>query len=506
VQPTVPQDDETIVPVRPPPRSGRDAGSAAPAMAGAPRKAVRTAIAAAIAGVALLAVAVAFYWLPARIEEQRTANAPPAAAPAPVAVEPALPALTPEQEAALKAEAERLLAALLTLDDRLTDLGVDVWATEDWERYRQISDDGDNTFLANDFRAAVAGYTAATELGNALVARAADAVAKSLKAAESALVAGDADLARRQFDIVLAIEPDHAAALAGRARAERLPEVLAHLQQAEQQRARGELTAALASYRAALAIDSQWEAASVGVAEVNRVLRDGEFERLLSAGFSALTSEDFAEARERFEAALALRPSSREAREGIAQAEEGAQLDKIQLTEARALAFERRELWDQAIALYRSVLESDPTLVFAQTGLERANARAGLDAKMRNLIDNPNLLLGDTVLTDARALLAAAAAEEQKGAVLEGQIAALSRLVEMASAPIPVRLTSDQLTNVTLYRVGTLGAFATRDVELRPGTYTAIGSRDGYRDVRQTFTVRPGRNLPPISVVCVEPI
>jgi tetratricopeptide (TPR) repeat protein len=264
--------------------------------------------------------------------------------------------------------------------------------------------------------------------------------------------------------------------------------------------------AALASYRAALAIDSQWEAASVGVAEVNRVLRDGEFERLLSAGFSALTSEDFAEARERFEAALALRPSSREAREGIAQAEEGAQLDKIQLTEARALAFERRELWDQAIALYRSVLESDPTLVFAQTGLERANARAGLDAKMRNLIDNPNLLLGDTVLTDARALLAAAAAEEQKGAVLEGQIAALSRLVEMASAPIPVRLTSDQLTNVTLYRVGTLGAFATRDVELRPGTYTAIGSRDGYRDVRQTFTVRPGRNLPPISVVCVEPI
>jgi hypothetical protein len=51
-----------------------------------------------------------------------------------------------------------------------------------------------------------------------------------------------------------------------------------------------------------------------------------------------------------------------------------------------------------------------------------------------------------------------------------------------------------------------LGAFASRDVELRPGTYTVIGSRDGYRDVRQTFTVRPGGNLAPITVVCVEPI
>jgi hypothetical protein len=33
-----------------------------------------------------------------------------------------------------------------------------------------------------------------------------------------------------------------------------------------------------------------------------------------------------------------------------------------------------------------------------------------------------------------------------------------------------------------------------------------IGSRDGYRDVRHTFTVRPGRNLTAINVVCVEPI
>ena len=506
MQPTTPQDDETIVPVRPQPRAARPGDPAAPAATGTRDNVVRTAAMTAIVGLALLGVAIAFYWLPARLEEQRAADAAPAAAPEPVAVEPALPPLTPEEEAAFKAEAERLLADLLTLEDRLTDLNVDAWANEDWERYRQLSDDGDNTFLANDFRAAVAAYTAATELGLSLVARAADAVASALEAAESAFTAGNSDLARRQFDIVLAIEPDHAGALAGRARAVRLPQVLAHLQQAEEHRAHGDFEAALASYRAALAIDPEWQAANVGIAEVNRVLRDAEFERLLSAGFNALTSEEYGEAREQFEAALKLRPSSRDAQEGIAQADEGVKLDRIQLSEARALAFERRELWDQAIELYRSVLESDPTLVFAQTGLERSRARAGLDAKMRNLIDNPTLLLGDVVLEDARALLASAAAEEQKGAVLEGQIASLTRLIEVATAPISVRLESDQLTNVTLYRVGTLGAFAARDVELRPGTYTVIGSRDGFRDVRQTFTVRPGRNLPPINVVCVERI
>ena len=110
------------------------------------------------------------------------------------------------------------------------------------------------------------------------------------------------------------------------------------------------------------------------------------------------------------------------------------------------------------------------------------------------------------MLADARALIETAGAVKDKGPRLTGQVERLRELVELASKPIPVRIESDQLTTVTLYRVGALGAFAAKDLELRPGTYTVIGSRDGYRDVRQTFTVRPGRNLPPINIVCVEPI
>jgi tetratricopeptide (TPR) repeat protein len=430
-------------------------------------------------------------------------------APTPSAAEvaaPVRPTLSAEERAARKAQAEDLLASLLQLEDTLTRLNVAAWASADWERYQQLSESGDTAFLAEDYAAAVEGYSGAAELGNALVTRAAADVEGSFAAAEAALAAGNADVALQQYGIVLTIEPAHAGALAGRARAERLPEVLALVQRAESERARGELEAALASYQAALAIDAEWQGASAGIDEVNRLLRDAEVERLLSSGYGSLTGGDFASARTHFEAALKLRPASREARDGLTQADEGAKLEQIALAEARGLAFERRELWDQAIALYRSVLESDPTLVFAQTGLERAETRAGLDAKLENLIDNPTLLFGDAVLGDARALLEQAGHEQEKGPRLAEQIGELGRLVELATTPIPVRLESDQLTSVTLYRVGTLGAFAAREVELRPGTYTVIGSRDGYRDVRQTFTVRPGRNLAPINVVCVEPI
>jgi hypothetical protein len=462
---------------------------------------------AALAAVGLLVAAVAvFFWLPARVADERAASAAPVAAVEPPAAEPARPVLSPEEQEALKVRAENLLAGLLTLQDNLSRLNARDWAGADWQRYQELSETGDNGFLADDFPTAIASYSEATALGSALVERASAAVRGSFDAGEAALAAGNAKLALEQYAIVLTIEPSHAAALAGRARAERLPEVLALVQRADVERARGELDAALASYGEALAIDPEWAAASASVAEVNRALRNAEFDRLLSAGFGLLAAEDFAGAEREFAAARALRPDSREAAEGLAQAAQGVRLDQIALTEARALAFERRELWDQAIALYRSVLATDETLVFAQTGLERAQARAGLDSKLANLIDNPTLLFGDAVLADARELLDAAAAQPEKGPRLTGQLTELGRLVEAASQPLPVRLTSDQLTSVTLYRVGALGAFTAKEVELRPGTYTVIGSRDGFRDVRHTFTVRPGRNLAAINVVCVEPI
>ena len=503
MEPNVPQHDETIVPVRPQLR-GAAAERRAPPPPQGPRL-VRLSLMAS-GGVALVVAAfAAFYWLPASVEEERAAAAvKPAAEPAPEA--PARPVLTPEESEKLKAQSGDLLAGLLTLTDELKQLNTEAWAAEDWAKYQQLSEAGDNAFLADDFSTSAASYAEAKALGESLKLRAATTLASSLAAGDAALAAGDSEGALQQYGVVLTIEPEHAAALAGKARAEKLPEVLALVQRANVEVAQGELQAGLATYREALAIDAAWPTAKAGVDEVNRMLRDAEFDRLVSAGFGLLSSEDFAGAQREFEAALAMRPNSREAADGRTQAVEGAKLDQIALSQARALAFERRELWDQAIELYRTVLDGDGTLLFAQTGIKRAQERAGLDAKLANLIDNPTLLFGDAVLADARALLQTAGATPDKGPRITSQIERLNELVELASKPIPVRIESDQLTTVTLYRVGALGAFAAKDLELRPGTYTVIGSRNGYRDVRQTFTVRPGRNLPPINVVCLEPI
>jgi tetratricopeptide (TPR) repeat protein len=275
---------------------------------------------------------------------------------------------------------------------------------------------------------------------------------------------------------------------------------------ADRQRQDGNLEAARDGYRAALAIDADWAPAARAMAEVTTDIANARFDRTLSAGFAALGEEDYAAAIEAFTTALAMRPGNKAGVEGLAQAEQGEKLNAIALAEIRALAFERRELWDAAIERYETALATDPTLAFAVEGLERARARSDLDRKLENLIDNPTLLLDDDLLVESQAILEQARLLADSGERIASQTERLAALIDAATHPITVRLRSDEQTEVTVYRVGTLGAFAQKEIEIRPGTYTAIGSRRGYRDVRQTFTVLPGRPLETISIVCSEPI
>jgi tetratricopeptide (TPR) repeat protein len=201
-----------------------------------------------------------------------------------------------------------------------------------------------------------------------------------------------------------------------------------------------------------------------------------------------------------------MRPGSAEARDGLAAAEQGEALNRILMAEVRGLAFERRELWTEAIARYEEALTIDPTLKFAIEGLERAHTRADLDLKLQALIDSPRLLLTDEVLASAERLLGVARAVEEPGPRIAAQAEQLAELIVLASTPLKVPFMSDGQTQVEVYRVGQLGAFTSAEIELKPGTYTAVGFRRGYRDVREQFTVLPGREIEPVTVICVEPI
>ncbi len=499
-----PEHEEIIRPVKPQIQNARSLPPLA-AQPGDERRALWP-VATVLSGLLIVALGVVFL-LPRWVAEQQAQQAAEPADPVEVVPEaPAEPVLSAEELEQLRVQAEALLADLLPQQARLGELSVESWGEETWEEYEAAARAGDDAYLANDFQDAVPAYTRALEIGEVLLGRSVSIIDSALEAGRAALEAGDSVLAAEQFRIVLEIEPENATARHGLERAERLPEVLRLTRQGDNLERDGALEDAASAFRDALAIDPQWLPARSSLANVENRLRNREFDDLMSQGFSALAEEDYDDALERFTAALALRPSSDEAMAGRLQAEQGQRLDQIALIEARAIVAEATERWARAIEFYESALEMDETLVFAREGLERARRRGDLDSKLAYLLQNPNLLFDDTVLADAQVLLGDAQSIAEPGPRLTEQSAELERLLRLASTPIEIELQSDGLTEVTVYRVGKLGTFAQTTLELRPGTYTAVGSRDGYRDVRETFTILPGRPLEPVRVVCSEPI
>jgi hypothetical protein len=67
-------------------------------------------------------------------------------------------------------------------------------------------------------------------------------------------------------------------------------------------------------------------------------------------------------------------------------------------------------------------------------------------------------------------------------------------------------LISDDATQIAIPSIGFRGTFSRRVIELKPGKYTVVGTRNGYRDVRRDITVSPGDDVQTISVTCGEPI
>lgn len=447
-----------------------------------------------------LAAGVVFY-LPQLVRE-RSATVTRTAAPAAVA-----PAAVPEPPAAMpQRELDEALGEFLRLDDELRKLAAERWAGEDWTRLRQLAEAGDGADRRRAGGEALEAYRAAGALAKQLLARAPTVLEEALQAGRAALTAGDEAAARAGFETVLAIDAAHPEARRGLERAKNLPQLRSLLAQASAAEQAGERQAALGFYRQAVALDADAAAARAGVARLQEDLAADAFASRMAHGHAAQARGDHEAAVAAFTAALRQRPGDAAAQSALAQTRADQQLARLMELQRQAVAFEREERWSEALSRYESALAIDAALASAKEGAARARMQLDLDQRLRSAIASAERFNDDAVLASARATLAAARAVPDAGPGLAGRIGELARLLELAVIPVRVRIDSDNLTEVTIYKVGRLGRFDSRSLELRPGLYTVVGSRAGYRDVRHTVRVEAGGDGLVVSVRCEETI
>ena len=93
---------------------------------------------------------------------------------------------------------------------------------------------------------------------------------------------------------------------------------------------------------------------------------------------------------------------------------------------------------------------------------------------------------------------------ENPGARISDQLQKLQLLLETSQVPLDIQMVSDNLTDVTILRIGNLGLFEQTIVSLKPGRYVAVGKRIGYKEVSEECVGGFKQTPDPVLVQCVE--
>ncbi|HET9446819.1 MAG TPA: hypothetical protein VFO35_11195 [Steroidobacteraceae bacterium] len=455
-----------------------------------------------------VAVFVVFFALPKWVAQENPAQYRQAASP--VVEKPAAEApKKPVDFAALaraKQEAEDVRGPLAERVEALRERGVEQWGTEG---FRQATDElalGDEQFAKREYVVAVQHFEKVAPVLAALETRAGEVMKEQLAAGAQAIVDGRSADAKAAYELALKLEPKSAVAKRGLERAGTLDQVLALLSGAERQEQDGNLPAAMEGYRQVLALDKDTTRASDGLNRVGARIAGDAFASAMARGFAALGSGNHASARSEFEAAGRIRPNAPEVAAALKQVEQDGRTQSIGAKLDAARDNESRELWADALKQYRDVLALDSTVAAANEGVARVQPRATLNEQLEVYLTQPERLFSGPVRAAARDSLQRAAAIKNPGPVLTQQTSKLREWLARADVPVQVALQSDNLTQVTIHRIGALGAFEQRSLELAPGEYTVLGTRPGYRDVRRQIMVVPGTQLAPVVIRCEDKI
>ena len=463
---------------------------------------------AAIAALSILAVAAigAFVVLPQWAKEQEAARYVPASSPQPSAPTPAKEPLDFAQLAALKQAAEELRGSLADRWNKQTEQAVERWAPDAAKKVKDAFATGDQALAVREFAKAKAQFETAEQHITALEHDYPQVLATTLKEGAAAIERGDSSAARAAFELAAAMKPDDGAAKAGLKRAQSLDQVLALLANARTQEQAGQSSQALATYRQALQLDPQTQVASAAVARIESQLASDAFGRAMARGYDALHAGQFAAARGAFEDARKMRPQAAELSQALNEVQQAERTRAIEQHLKRADELQTHEQWVAALAELREAAKLDSTVAAVNESIGEVEPRARLHEELELYITQPERLFAPAVRQNARASLERARSLPQQGPVLRAQVEKIENWLQRAETPVRVSLQSDNVTRVTIYRIGELGTFTERTVDLAPGKYVVVGQRPGFRDVRRELALIPGESPAPLVIRCEDPV
>ncbi|WP_417452109.1 hypothetical protein [Kordiimonas sp.] len=429
----------------------------------------------------------------------------PEPAPAPHRTEQTRPSATPAAATLLPEQLawrDEALAVLEALTPRLLSLerrALADWAADEHKALRGLVASGEEAYAEQRFRDArdfyADGLAQVETLEAALPAAFADYEARGME-----------EIAQKRYDEALAIleiagqmDPDHAGVAAAINTAQNGEAVDRLVTKAAFALDEGEPGEASGYLRQASTLDPARADVRQLAARATAMARQQAFASHMRAGHTALAAERFDDALAAFGRALKLEPGREEAASAVAGAVK--QKKDYQLAEFRKRGAEAMvaETWADAAGLYKQALLVQPDVAFAKMGLQQATFYGEKQKQIAALLARPERLSDKAVAGHAASIIAeldAGPGTDTGTDKATGPPAGLARARDSLQAAlkasntlVPVTVTSDGRSSISVVRGQSYSPFKRKTLELKPGNYTLLARRKGYRDKRISFQV-----------------
>lgn len=265
---------------------------------------------------------------------------------------------------------------------------------------------------------------------------------------------------------------------------------------------RNDLRLAQDAYQKAFELDPDNKESGIALNRVAAKITDQQYRLAMSEGLEAYAKADYARSKKNLLKANALKPSAREAQQALARVDRALLDLRIDALNQNGQAAERVGNWQDAGEHYANALKLDRDNEFAKQGKERALTHNRIFEQIQSFLNRPETLTTSKDLEKAETLVREAQNLEPKGIDFTRSLEQLERMVVAARKPVRLTITSDNQTQVDVYRIGRLGRFSQKELDLKPGVYTVVGYRDGYQDVRQQVVIDPGQENLRVTIIC----
>lgn len=403
-------------------------------------------------------------------------------------------------------EIEQMIGAWLQKQAEAEAMNVSAWGGDIYSEASSMAKECDQRLLEEEYHSAREACVQAISSLDDLMASKTRLLEEAVAAGLLALEQGKHELAAKYFQQALAIEANDKRAISGIHRAEQLPTVLRFLQEGQALEAAGDLEGASLAFTEAANLDPEFTPAQQALSRVKGAIAEKEFQQAMSLALQSMAKGKLSAARAALQKAEAIKPGDRAVRDLKQQLSQTQRSGRLALLREDAARFEKEERWAEALKACKEALTLDSHAAFATSCKERASSRIDLDNQFKSIFAKPERLFEEAPRKKAHQTLLYASQMKPRGPALAAQIDRLDKLVTQAEAEIDVVILSDGQTDIVIYHVGRLGVFQEKSLVLRTGNYTATGSRNGFRDVRQTLKVRPGSGKMVFTLRCEEPI